>query len=113
MANPNSSGTKCPGCTKTGFELVEDFPSNANYKMWYIRCAGCKTFMQALPYSDTNYLVKELSTSVTNLRNEVQSMNQRINANIGDLGSSTVRNFTLLSEKILKAIEELKEKLHK
>lgn len=44
----NASGTKCPNCQKSGFELVEDSPSGSAWKMSYIRCTSCKTFLQAL-----------------------------------------------------------------
>jgi uncharacterized protein with PIN domain len=47
----NSSGTICPSCQKSGFELVEDFPKGSAWKMQYIRCSNCKTFLQAL-YAD-------------------------------------------------------------
>ena len=54
MNKANSTGTKCPKCEKIQFELVEDYPTGSNFKMIYIRCCSCKTFLQALSFSDTN-----------------------------------------------------------
>ena len=54
MAFSNSSGTKCPKCEMSDFEIVEDFPANATYKFYYIRCRSCQTFLQAIPFNDTN-----------------------------------------------------------
>lgn len=56
----NKSYTKCPKCEYAQFELVEDYPTQSNFKFWYIRCSSCKTFLQALPYDDTNTLVEKI-----------------------------------------------------
>ena len=60
MDFPNRSYTKCPKCEKTNFELVEDFPKDSRYKMWYMRCSSCRTFLHALPYEDTNTLLNKI-----------------------------------------------------
>ena len=62
METPNHSWTKCPKCEKMQFELIEDFPTNSQRKMWYMRCSSCKTFLQALPYHDTNHLIGKILT---------------------------------------------------
>lgn len=64
MDFPNSSQTKCPKCENTQFEFVEDFPTYSQFKMFYMRCSYCKTFLQAIPYDDTNTLIKKLSLSL-------------------------------------------------
>lgn len=56
----NSSGTKCPKCENKQFELIEDYPTNSEYKMFYMRCSSCKTFLQALPYEDTNDMLDRI-----------------------------------------------------
>lgn len=56
----NKSWTKCPKCEKTQFDIVEDYPTNSAFKMYYVRCSSCKTFLQALPYEDTNTLIKKI-----------------------------------------------------
>jgi len=56
---PNSTGTKCPSCQTSNFELAIDFPTGSNYQFYYIRCSGCKTFLQALPYFDVEEALKK------------------------------------------------------
>jgi len=60
MNTANSTGTKCPKCENKQFELVEDYPTNSSFKMFYIRCSSCKTFLQALPYNDTNNMIDRI-----------------------------------------------------
>lgn len=50
MAITNYSGTKCPKCEKTSFEMVEGAPTNSTYKYFYIRCSSCKTFLSVVEY---------------------------------------------------------------
>jgi phage FluMu protein Com len=67
----NTSGTKCPKCDKTSFELVEDFPSKAAFKMQYIRCSSCNTFLQALSYLNTNALIETLQADIEKLKKKM------------------------------------------
>jgi phage FluMu protein Com len=71
MAIPNHSWTKCPKCEKTDFELVEDFPTKAAFKMYYIRCSSCSTFLQALPYNDTNALIDKLQADINKIKQKL------------------------------------------
>jgi formate dehydrogenase maturation protein FdhE len=71
MAFPNHSGTKCPKCDNSSFTLVEDFPANANFKMYYIRCASCNTFLQALPYYDTNSKIEALQEDINKIKSKL------------------------------------------
>lgn len=57
----NYSGSKCPECKKTFFELVEDAPTNSNYKYQYLRCSSCKTLITVLPFHNTNVLLETLA----------------------------------------------------
>ncbi len=56
----NYSHTKCPKCGHTSFELVEDAPSHSNFKMWYMRCSSCKTFLHASSYININSQIEEV-----------------------------------------------------
>lgn len=67
----NSSGTKCPKCENKSFELVQDFPSSAAFKMQYIRCSSCKTFLQALPFLHTNALIETLQADIDKLKKKM------------------------------------------
>lgn len=56
----NYSHTKCPKCERTTFELVEDAPAKSGYKMWYLRCSSCHTFLQALDYYNVNVQLDDI-----------------------------------------------------
>lgn len=71
MSYPNNSGTKCPKCEWTSFELVEDTPSNTQFVLNYMRCSKCKTFLQTLPYSDTNVLIDKLQNDIDKIKNKL------------------------------------------
>ena len=57
----NYSGTVCPKCDSTTFELAEDVPNGSNWKYQYLRCSECRTFLQALPMNNTNILIEQLA----------------------------------------------------
>ena len=71
MSTPNHSGTKCPKCDRTSFELVEDYPTKSAFKMYYIRCSSCQTFLQALPFLDTNTKITTLQNDITNIKKKI------------------------------------------
>lgn len=67
----NHSGTKCPKCEKSNFELVEDFPTHSNFKHYYMRCSFCKTFLAAFPFLETNVLVDNLHNDVKKIKSKL------------------------------------------
>jgi len=81
----NISGTKCPKCGHTSFELVRDCPTNSNHDMYYIRCSSfsCHTFLHAIPLADTNYLIEETKKSVERRISGVENNIGIVNENIG------------------------------
>ena len=68
MRLPNSSQTKCPKCEHTSFELVEDTPTGTEWTHLYLRCSKCKTFLQMVPYSNTNVLIDNLQKDITKIK---------------------------------------------
>jgi len=64
----NSSNTKCPKCDNANFELVEDVPSGTKWVFLYLRCTSCKTFLQALPFDNTNTLIENLQNDITKIK---------------------------------------------
>jgi formate dehydrogenase maturation protein FdhE len=68
MGLPNTSRTKCVKCDSSDFELVEDFPSKSAFIMHYIRCYSCKTFLQAIPYFDTNHKIEILQEDIDKIK---------------------------------------------
>lgn len=71
MALSNSSGTKCPKCGEADFELVEDFPVHATYNFYYIRCRQCQTFLQAIPFFDTNSKIDTLQEDINDIKSNL------------------------------------------
>lgn len=71
MDKTNYSGTKCPKCEKTDFELAEDTPLDSKYKMFYIRCFHCKTFLQATPYIDTTLTLSILEVGINKIKTKL------------------------------------------
>lgn len=66
--SPNSSGTKCPKCDNTNFELVNDVPTGTKWVLLYLRCSSCKTFMQALPFDNTNTLIESMQDDINKIK---------------------------------------------
>jgi hypothetical protein len=60
MSGHSESGTKCPKCENTTFEMVSDYPKNSKHKMYYIRCCSCRTFLHATDYYDVNRTLNEI-----------------------------------------------------
>jgi hypothetical protein len=71
MDKTNYSGTKCPKCNKSDFELAEDTPTHSKYKMFYIRCSDCKTFLQAIPYIDTTLTLSILEADINKIKTKM------------------------------------------
>jgi uncharacterized Zn finger protein len=61
MALTNYSGSKCPSCSSTSFELKEETPINSDFKLMFVRCTSCKTAIGVLEYFNTSYLVQKLA----------------------------------------------------
>lgn len=65
----NTTGTKCPKCESTKLEISpEDHPLQSEFKMYYIRCSSCKTFLQAIPCHDTNALIANMQEDIDKLK---------------------------------------------
>lgn len=60
----NYSGTKCPKCGITSFEVVEDKPTKSNFKFNYIRCSSCKTFLSALEHYNIGNTLNRLAIAL-------------------------------------------------
>lgn len=64
----NYSNTRCPKCENSLFELAEDAPANSAWKLQYIRCSTCNTFLAALPYNNTNILIEKLQEDIDKIK---------------------------------------------
>lgn len=64
MFRNNYSHSKCPKCEKSLFELVEDTPTNSNFKFMYLRYSSCKTIVTAVDFLNTGTLIKKLAKAL-------------------------------------------------
>lgn len=56
----NYSGSKCPSCESSNFELIDDTPINSS-KISFVRCCSCKHVVGVLDAADIGYLIKKLA----------------------------------------------------
>lgn len=61
MFTNNYSGSKCPKCEKTSFEVVEETPSKSNFKLEFVRCSYCKMVVGVLEYFNNGELLYKLA----------------------------------------------------
>ena len=45
---PLTSGSKCPKCEKTHFEIVQDTPEHSSALITFVRCKSCLTVVGVL-----------------------------------------------------------------
>ncbi len=65
----NTTETKCPKCESTKLEISpEDHPLQSEFKIYYIRCSFCKTFLQEIPFQDTNTLISNMQSDIDKLK---------------------------------------------
>jgi len=67
--------SKCAHCQNIRFELSEEAPDNSAYKVYFIRCAGCKNPIGILPYYDTN-------TKIDSLEKKLDATSSHVNRNL-------------------------------
>lgn len=56
----NYSGSKCPKCNSTSFEMVEDTPMGSKFKLMFIRCSHCKTLISASEFFNAGELLTRI-----------------------------------------------------
>jgi hypothetical protein len=67
--------SKCAHCQNVRFELSEEAPENSAFKVYFVRCAGCKNPIGILPYQDTN-------TKIDSLEEKLDAVNKQTNQNL-------------------------------
>ena len=56
--------SKCPNCTNTEFEVVNETPVNSNYELIFVRCNSCKTVVGVIDFYNVGALVKKLASKL-------------------------------------------------
>jgi hypothetical protein len=60
MANTNYSGSKCPQCKATSFEIAEETPTHSAWKLYFVRCSFCKTAIGVIEYYNSGSLLHKI-----------------------------------------------------
>lgn len=56
---------KCPGCPEVGkYELVENTPKNAEYKLYLICCRACGTVVGTTDFYNAGVLARAIATKL-------------------------------------------------
>jgi uncharacterized Zn finger protein len=53
--------SKCPKCSHTEFEVVNETPVNSNYELIFVRCANCHTVISVIDFYNVGALIKKLA----------------------------------------------------
>ena len=53
--------SKCPVCSSTEYEAVNETPLNSNYELIFIRCTTCLAVVGVRDYYNVGALVKKLA----------------------------------------------------
>ncbi len=51
----------CPKCGNTSFEVAENTPKKANYRIWFIQCTSCGAVVGAMEYAHIGKLIYKLA----------------------------------------------------
>lgn len=57
----NYSGSKCPRCQSTSFEIAEETPSKSNFILSFVRCSLCKTVVGVNDFYNIGRLIHDLA----------------------------------------------------
>ncbi len=74
--------SKCGKCNGFSWEISEESPNGAKYKMYFVRCALCKSAIGVLPYYDINSQIETtqelVKTHNRTLLGAIETVNQNI-----------------------------------
>jgi uncharacterized Zn finger protein len=56
--------SKCPSCSNTEFETVNETPVNSNYELIFVRCTSCKVVVGVVDFYNVGTLIKKLATKL-------------------------------------------------
>jgi phage FluMu protein Com len=57
----NYSGSKCPSCKSSSFEMVEETPTGSAFIQMFVRCSDCKTVIGLTEYQNIGALINKLA----------------------------------------------------
>ena len=56
--------SKCPSCSNTEFEVVNETPVNSNYDLIFARCTSCMAVVGVIDYYNVGALIKKLAAKL-------------------------------------------------
>ena len=74
--------SKCGSCGTFTWEISEEEPRHARFKMYFIRCAMCKVPIGVADYTHVPSDIAKVEKSLTTLGNSVTQMLQVIDENV-------------------------------
>lgn len=70
----------CPHCGAKRFQVTEDEPSGADYKVWLVHCADCGAPFGAMEYLVAGVLLKKQAEAIARVQNALVSMASQLDA---------------------------------
>jgi hypothetical protein len=58
------SPSKCPVCSKSEFEVVNETPVNSNYELIFVRCKDCHSVVGVIDFYNVGTLLKKLAAKL-------------------------------------------------
>lgn len=69
---------KCPHCQSMYFDLSENTPTGANYKIFIINCTSCGAPFGAMEYYDFGSLLKKQEALLARIEHAIETLEQRL-----------------------------------
>ncbi len=73
MTNP-----KCPHCKSMQFEITEDEPLNANYKIFIVHCKSCGAPFGAMEYAVAGVLLAKQEKTLAQIQESLSTVDRRV-----------------------------------
>jgi len=68
----------CAKCGSHLFEVVEQSPSNANYKLWFVQCSRCGSPISSKEYYNSSVQISELKEKINKIDNDLGYISQSL-----------------------------------
>jgi hypothetical protein len=68
----------CAKCGSHLFEIVEQSPANASYKLWFVQCSGCGNPISSKEYFNSNVQIDELKKKIIKIDSDLGYISQSL-----------------------------------
>ena len=87
--------SKCSKCDSTYFEVVENSPSNSNFKLFFVQCSRCGSVIGAMDYFNIGTRIKEVENKIDALSSGSSNLNS-VNNNLNVINQNIAKLFSLV-----------------